>query len=214
MVKLLWANKYYGMEASTEDKILAAAKEIFIQKGYAGARMQEIADRAGMNKGLLHYYFKNKDKLFSAVFMEAFRKFAPRLNQIFEADMPLFEKIETYVDEYMDILLQNPMIPSFVIHELNQRQEEFVQEIMSNKDRPNPMKLIVQIQSEVQKGNIRDINPLHLVMNMISMCVFPFVASPLLKQLLQMDQKTYLQFMELRKKEISTFIIESIKIKK
>lgn len=200
------------MDTSTEEKILTAAKEVFVQKGYAAARMQEIADRAEINKGLLHYYFKNKDKLFNAVFMEAFHKFAPRLNKIFEADIPLFEKIETFVDEYMDILLQNPNIPSFVIHELNQKPEEFVQQIMSKKDKPNPMKLIVQIQSEVQLGNIREINPLQLVMNMISMCVFPFVAAPMLQHILHMDRKTYLQFMELRKKEVSSFIIESIKI--
>lgn len=197
----------------TEEKILSAAKEIFIQKGYAAARMQEIADKAEINKGLLHYYFKNKDKLFSAVFMEAFHKFAPRINQIFEADMPLFEKIESFVDEYMDILLQNPNIPLFVIHEMHQKPVEFIKNIMNDKDRPNPMKLIVQVQSEVQKGHIREINPLQLVINMISMCVFPFVASPLFRSILQMDQSTYLQFMQLRKKEVSSFIIESIKIK-
>jgi TetR/AcrR family transcriptional regulator len=197
----------------TEEKILAAAKEIFIQKGYAAARMQEIADKAGINKGLLHYYFKNKNKLFSAIFMEAFHQFAPRINKIFESDLPLFEKIESFVDEYMDVLLQNPNIPLFVIHEMNQKPEEFISNIMSSKDRPNPMKLIVQIQSEVQKGRIREINPLQLVMNMISMCVFPLVASPLFKNLLQMDQSTYSQFMQLRKKEVSSFIIESIKIK-
>ncbi len=197
----------------TEEKILAAAKEIFIQKGYAAARMQEIADKAEINKGLLHYYFKNKDKLFSAVFMEAFHKFAPRINKIFESDFPLFEKIESFVDEYMDILLENPNIPKFVIHEMNQKPEEFINTIMNNKDRPNPMKLIVQVQSEVQKGNIREINPLQLVINMISMCVFPFVASPLFKSILQMDKTTYLQFMQLRKKEVSSFIIESIRVK-
>jgi AcrR family transcriptional regulator len=201
------------MDISTEEKILTAAKEVFIQKGYAAARMQEIADKAEINKGLLHYYFKNKDKLFSAVFMEAFHKFAPRLNQIFEADMPLFEKIESFVEEYMDILLANPNIPLFVIHEMHQKPNDFIENIMKNKDRPNPMKLIVQIQSEVQKGNIREINPLQLVINMMSMCIFPFAASPLFQHMLQMDQHTYLQFMQLRKKEVSSFIIDSIRLK-
>jgi len=201
------------MDTSTEEKILLAAKEVFIQKGYAAARMQEIADKAEINKGLLHYYFKNKDKLFSAVFMEAFHKFAPRLNQIFEADLPLFEKIESFVDEYIDVLLENPNIPLFVIHEMHQKPKDFIEKIMKNKDRPNPMKLIVQIQSEVQKGNIREINPLQLVMNMMSMCIFPFAASPLFQNMLQMDQHTYLQFMQLRKKEVSSFIIESISLK-
>ncbi len=200
-------------DKGTEEKILTAAKEIFIQKGYAAARMQEIADKAGINKGLLHYYFKSKDKLFNAIFMEAFYKFSPRLNQIFEADVPLFEKIETFIEEYMDILLQNPGIPSFVVHELNQRPQEFVQQILTNKSRPNPMKFLVQIQSEVQKGNIREINPLQLIVNMVSMCAFPFIARPMFQSILQMDDSTYLQFMALRKAEVSQFILESISVK-
>ena len=81
-------------DSTTEEKILAAAKKIFVQKGMAGARMQDIADEAGINKALLHYYFRNKEKLFEVIFLAAAERLFPRINRIFEADMPLFERIE------------------------------------------------------------------------------------------------------------------------
>lgn len=200
------------MEASTEDKILNAAREVFTRKGFAATRMQEIADQAGINKGLLHYYFRNKNKLFHAVFDEAFDQFILRINEVFAADMPLFEKIDAFVSQYMAILIANPALPSFVINELNQKGEAFVKELMSRKNKPNPLPLIGQIQMEVQAGRIRAVNPFHLVLNMISLCVFPFVARPLFQGIAQVDDETYLNLMESRKPEIIDFIHNAIRV--
>ncbi|MCB0615728.1 MAG: TetR/AcrR family transcriptional regulator [Phaeodactylibacter sp.] len=199
------------MEVSTEEKILNAAKEVFTQKGFAATRMQEIADVAGINKGLLHYYFRNKNKLFRAVFDEAFSQFALRVNEVFAADMPLFEKIEAFVSQYMDILIANPALPSFVINELNQKGDAFVQDLMNRKNKPNPLPLIGQVQMEIQAGRIRAVNPFHLVLNMLSMCAFPFIARPLFQAIAQVDDETYLKLMESRKQEIIDFIHSAIR---
>lgn len=199
------------MEQDVTTKILEAAKEVFTKKGYAAARTQEIAEAAGVNKGLLHYYNWNKEKLFKAVFHEAFNNIALSVNSIFDADIPLFEKIEQFVHTYIDILLENPALPSFVINELNQNQEAFIQDILSQKELPNPMKLMVQIQMEAQLGRIREnVTPFNLFLNILSMCVFPFVGRPLIQRLIQIDDETYLQFMEQRKKEVTEFIIHAI----
>lgn len=199
------------MESDVTTKILEAAKEVFTKKGYAAARTQEIAEVAGVNKGLLHYYKWNKEKLFRAVFNEAFHEIALSVNNVFEADIPLFEKIEKFVTTYTDILLKNPHVPSFVINELNQNQEDFIADILSRKEKPNPMKLLVQIQMEAQAGRIRpDITPFNLFLSMLSMCAFPFVARPLLQQLVQIDDETYMQFIEQRKTEVTQFIIRAI----
>ena len=200
-------------EQNTESKILEAARQVFTQKGFAAARMQEIADVAGINKGLLHYYFRNKNKLFKAVFDEAFERFALKVNDIFAADIPLFEKIEAFVDQYMDIMLENPSLPAFVINELNQKGDEFVKGIMNRKHRPNPLLLIGQIQMEVEAGRIRPVNPLHLVLNMLSMCAFPFIARPMFQGLVQVDDATYLKLMENRKREVTDFILNAIRVK-
>ena len=199
------------MEIDIRTKILDAAREVFTKKGYAAARTQEIAEAAGVNKGLLHYYKWNKTKLFQAVFDEAFTKFALQINEIFEADLSLFEKIESFVDNYMDILLENPYLPAFVINELNQNQEGFINDLLGRKERPNPMKLLVQIQMEAQAGRIRaEVNPFHLLLNMVSLCAFPFIARPLLQRIVQIDEATYMQFLQMRKKEVTSFIIHSI----
>src|SRR6187402_2554521 len=94
-----------------QEKILAAARKVFTTKGMAGARMQDIADEAGINKALLHYYFRDKDKLFETIFMEEAQRFFPKINAIFQSDDPLFEKIEKFVNEYIDEMQENPYLP-------------------------------------------------------------------------------------------------------
>lgn len=198
-------------ETGTEHKIRAAAKEVFTKKGYAAARMQEIADEAGINKGLLHYYFQNKEKLFLSVFHEAFDQFVPRVNRIFDADLLIGEKIERFVEEYIEMLIQNPYLPAFVIGEMNRHPGEFVRGILSRKELPSPMKLIAQLQLEADAGRIRRISPLHLWMHIMSMCVFPFAARPMLQAIMGVDDESYLQFMRSRKKEVADFILQAIK---
>jgi AcrR family transcriptional regulator len=88
-----------------EEKILSAARKIFTTKGMAGARMQDIANEAGINKALLHYYYRDKEKLFETIFLAEAQKFFPKINAIFQSDDPLFLKIEKFVDEYIDEML-------------------------------------------------------------------------------------------------------------
>ena len=200
-------------EPGTEDKIRAAAKAVFTKKGYAAARMQEIADHAGINKGLLHYYFKNKEKLFLSVFHEALDNFIPRVNRIFDADIPLEEKIEQFVGEYIEILIQNPHLPAFVLNEINLNPEGFVRGILGRKELPSPMKLIVQLQMEADAGRIRPVSPLHLWMHVMSMCIFPFAARPMFQTVMGVDDEGYFQFMRSRKKEVTDFVLPALRSK-
>ena len=111
-------------DKNTEQRILDAAGEVFHSKGFDGARMQEIAQHAGINKGLLHYYFKTKDALFDAIFGIALNQIVSRINIILEQDLSLDEKIDLIVDQYMDLLLKNPMLPRFVLNELNKNADK------------------------------------------------------------------------------------------
>jgi AcrR family transcriptional regulator len=199
------------IEKSTEEKILAAAKKVFISKGMAGARMQDIADEAGINKALLHYYFRNKEKLFEMIFMEASQKLFPKINSIFEADMPLFEKIENFCEEYITIMSENPYLPLFVLNEINQDPENFMSKIWNKQKFPRPQKFLEQVEKEVKKGTIKKISPLHLLINLISMCVFPFVGKAMIQFTNDLDELQFRNIMIQRKKEIPKFIIDSIK---
>jgi AcrR family transcriptional regulator len=197
-------------DESTEEKILLAARKVFISKGMAGARMQDIADEAGMNKALLHYYFKNKEQLFENIFRRLTQGFWEQITSIFESDAPLFDKIKSFCSLYIDKVIQNPYIPLFVIYELNQRPAGFVKK-MFRSSMPQPQKLIAQIEDEVKKGNIRAVHPAQLVMNMISMCVMPFISKPLFMAIMNIDEKVFMELMQQRKTEIADFIIHSIK---
>lgn len=198
-------------DQTTEEAILAAAKKVFVQKGMAGARMQDIADEAGINKALLHYYFRNKEKLFEVIFMEAAQKLFPRINAIFEADQPLFEKIENFCDEYISIVMENPFLPLFVLNEINQDPDYFLRKVWTGKSKPNPAKLLEQMEKEVKKGNIKRVNPVHLLMNLISMTIFPFLAKPMFQKNLGMNETQFRLAMEERKKEIPRFIIDALR---
>jgi AcrR family transcriptional regulator len=198
-------------DQTTEQAILDAAKKVFVRKGMAGARMQDIADEAGINKALLHYYFRNKEKLFEMIFIEAAGKLFPRINAIFASDQPLFEKIESFCDEYITIIMENPYLPLFVLNEIHQDPEYFLQKVMKGNTRPIPEKFLVQIDKEVKRGTIKRVSPLHLLMNLISMTIFPFVAKPMLQKNLDLDELQFRSVMEQRKKEIPRFIIDAIK---
>lgn len=100
-----------AQERNTEELIIEAAKKIFVKRGLAGARMQDIADEAGINKAMLHYYYRNKEKLFEIVFNEAFSKVIGRLGNILNQPMPLEEKIRTLVEHYITNIAETPYLP-------------------------------------------------------------------------------------------------------
>lgn len=195
---------------TTEEKIFNAARIVFQKKGFAGARMQEIADEAGINKAMLHYCFKNKQLLFEAVFMNAFSQLAPKINTIFISEDSLFDKIRQFTHSYISFVMLNPYLPTFIIQEMN-NNPEFVLSFLKNENRPNPTLLIAQIEKEIADGIIKPINPKQLLMNMISMTVFPFAAQMMVKGMLQISDTEFNQMMEERKTSIAEQIINSIK---
>ena len=199
------------IEKSTEEKILAAAKKVFISKGMSGARMQDIADEAGINKALLHYYFRNKEKLFEVIFLEAAQKLFPAINVVFESDIPLFQKLERFCEEYITVMSENPYLPLFVLNEINQDPETFLTKIWGKQNLPRPQKFLEQIEKEIKKGTIKKISPLQLLINLISMIILPFVAKTMFQFNLHLDELQFRAAMQQRKKEIPKFIIDSIK---
>ncbi|RXK62730.1 TetR/AcrR family transcriptional regulator [Lacibacter luteus] len=196
---------------STEDLILDAARKVFVKKGMYGARMQDIADEAGINKALLHYYFTSKEMLFEKVFEEAAAHLFPKINAIFDSDDDVYTKIERFCDEYITVVLENPYLPLFVMNEVNQDPEYFLKKLWGKKNKPNPTKFMQQLDEEVKKGKIKPISPLQLMMNLISMVIFPFVAKPILQVNLGLDEFQFRHAMEQRRKEIPAFIIAAIK---
>ena len=196
---------------NTETEILIAAKEIFQQKGMAGARMQEIADKAKINKALLHYYYRSKKLLFEAVFKSAFSLLAPQLNKVLNDDSDLFEKIRKFTENYVSFVIKHPYLPNFVIQELN-KNPEFVQKLRSEKNFPSIEKFKLQVSDAINQGIIKPIEAEQLFINIISLNIFPFIGEPLLMTLVNVDKESYNKILENRKTEVAEFIINSIKI--
>jgi len=198
---------------NTETLILNAATAVFQKKGMDGSRMQEIADKAGINKAMLHYYYRSKQKLFEAVFKSAINLMAPKIIKIMETDEPLFDKIRNFTDKYITFISKHSFIPIFIIQELN-RNPAIIKDIFVSKfDNSVKLKLVTQIEELIKKGEIRPIKPEQLLVNIISLSVFPFIAKPLLSAVLQKDEKAYKAFLEERKTHVAEFVINAIKIK-
>jgi len=195
---------------TTEEKIFNAARIVFQKKGFAGARMQEIADEAGINKAMLHYCFKNKQLLFEAVFMNAFGQLAPQINEIFNSEETVFNKIRKFTDSYILFVILNPYLPAFIIQEMN-NNPEFVMSFLNHKNKPNPFPLLLQIEKEIADGIIKPIPPKQLLLDIFSMTVFPFAAKMMVKGIMQLSEAEFNEMMEERKTSIAETIINLIK---
>jgi TetR/AcrR family transcriptional regulator len=197
---------------NTEDQILSAAKNVFQRKGMDGSRMQEIADEAGINKAMLHYYYRSKQLLFEAVFKNAFALLAPQLNKILNDDDSIEQKVRKFTSNYISFIIKHPYLPYFIIQELN-RNPEFILKMLKSKSFPTIKKFNNQVKAEVKNGTIKPIKGEQLFINIIALNIFPFVATPLIKGLIDIDDKAFKGLMEDRKTEVADFIINSIKLK-
>lgn len=193
-------------ETSTELKIKEAAKEVFIRRGYNGARMQEIADKAEINKALLHYYFRTKEQLFQQIFDEVFEQLMPRLHAVLSKEAHILDKLNAFVAEYIGNFRQHPHIPLFIMHELSQNADRFVNRLVNKAAFPDIAALTVEMHQAMERGEIKTFPPIHLFINILAMCVFPFVAKPMLTQVAQIDEATWERFMDERIQIVQQFI--------
>jgi TetR/AcrR family transcriptional regulator len=200
-------------DGETEKRILDAAKAVFILRGTAGARMQEIAEEAGVNQALLHYYFRSKEKLSEAVFRDTAGRMFPALLQIVGGDLPLVEKIDRIVDTYLTTMSHTPFLPGYIISELHHHPERIPQLLgqVSGGDlatiaRPAFDKLEKQLASEARAGRMRRMNAAQFFVNLLSLCVFPFAARPMLRAALGFNDDDFAKFIEQRRKELPIYI--------
>jgi AcrR family transcriptional regulator len=194
---------------STEDKILDAARQVFHQKGFNGARMQEIANLAGINKALLHYYFRNKESLFEKIFNETFGQIASKLNEIFLSEMTLMTKIEIFVNFYINFISKHSYIIQFVINALQDKPDQLREIIL--KQNLSPGLLLEQVQKQLKDEMGLDIDPLHIYINILGLVIFPVVAKPLIQSIFAIPDDKMSVFLEERKKIVPTFIANALR---
>lgn len=181
-------------DLSTEEKIKEAARKVFTQKGYAATRTRDIAEEAGINLALLNYYFRSKEKLFEMVMLEKMQKFfgvlAPILN---DGATTLENKVESITSKYVDLLLENPELPLFVLSELRNSPEQFAK-IAQKSDFLNESVFIKQIEKKRP-----DVPPFQFFVSLLGMCLFPFLMRPVLQKMTHIKDKAFTQMMLERK---------------
>jgi AcrR family transcriptional regulator len=207
-----------AIDRDAEQRILDAAHTVFVRRGTAGARMQEIAEEAGVNKALLHYYFRSKARLGEAIFRRVAAGLFGRLGAILGGPATLDEKVRQVVALYLDQLSATPYAPGYVISEINQHPERARQlldaigqlraqaigeHFIATLDR--------QLKDASRAGRIRPISIDQFLANLASLCVFPFVARPMLCAVLQLDDRGFERFVRERKATLPDFILNALR---
>jgi AcrR family transcriptional regulator len=196
---------------TTEEKILEAAKKVFHSKGFEGARMQEIADEADINKALLHYYFRTKENLFNAVFKAAFGEIFAKLFMTIDSNEPLEKKLKNLINEYIGFLQENSYIPGFILAEMNQNPQKIL-EVFKSAPVP-PSMLFKRMKESIQDEKLENTDVRELFINILALCIFPIAAKPMLQYVFEFSDIQYDQFIEKRKKELPVLIMNTIRKK-
>ena len=195
----------------TEEKIFEAATDVFLDKGMDGARMQDIANRANINKALLHYYYRTKDKLFEAVYEKiaekVFSKFAP----VFNEKLSLEDKIRFFFNEHISFLQKNPRLPAFILNEINRNPARF-RKLINNIDINRLWSMLEeQHKEELIAYNFSHDKIPQLMTTIASMSVFPFAARGIFEAIFEKMDIDFNDYLEERKKFAADFVIKAIK---
>ncbi|HTL07966.1 MAG TPA: TetR family transcriptional regulator [Chitinophagaceae bacterium] len=200
-------------DINTEEKIKNAAREVFHKNGFAATRTRDIATAAGINLALLNYYFRSKQKLFDIIMLETLQGFVRSLLEVFNEEQSSFEKkLEIFAERHIELMRQHPGVPIFILSEIRSSPESLIQK-MGVVDLILKTAFVRQLRQGIKEGRFAPVEPLHVVMNLLGMTAFPFVAKPLLKEMGRMTDKEYDQLMLERKKMVPRWLIASLKAK-
>ena len=208
----LHKEKMAELDQDTETKIKKAAEKVFIERGYEGAKIRDIAEEAKVNIALVNYYFRSKEQLFKSIYMETFRAFFGQMVATLNEEAPLEVKVWKIVERYTDFLLTNPLIPIFILSELRQNSSAFFKELKV-RDMVQSSLLTQQLRQEAEKGNIRPIEPLQFIVSVLGSVVFPFVARPIISYIGDLDEAGFRKFMEERKRIAPEMIMSYLRLR-
>ncbi len=199
------------MERETRERILDAAHAVFLKKGTAGSRTQEIADEAGVNKALVHYYFGTKAVLADAIFERSMGTIMPRIFGILaDEERSLEQKVRDITREQIDFHSARPYLAGYVVSEMHAEPER-VASVFRKRGGPPLDVLRKQLREAARAGRMRAISAEHFVVNLMGLLVFPFALRPALSILVGIEPSEWPAFMEERKRLIPEFILAGLR---
>ena len=198
-------------DCKTEQLIKDTARRIFLKEGRMLATTQDIADTAGVNRTLLHYYFRSRDALFNIVFSEAVTKLRERIHEVIGASLVFRKKIENLLDVFYEELTELPYLETFIVLHLNQdhdKYEELFTKLPGGKERLK--NFLKEIQQEMETGNIPEMKPINYFINLFALMAYPFVARPIYKNIFDLTDTAYNKLLPERKEVIMSLLFKQV----
>ena len=202
-------------KTATEEQILKVAEEMFLAKGFNATSTSEIARLVGCNQALVHYYYRTKEKLFAQIFIAKVNTMLKSFKNIANTELPFMDRIKSYISDYYDFLTKNRMLPFFVLNELlmNTERRKFIrQNLMTNEAfRKIYYDFDASVRKAVDEGVIRKIEPLDLLMTIVSMVVFVFMSLPVYCDLLSLSEEERETYLAHKKQEVTELLLNSFR---
>ena len=188
-------------EIQTENLIKQKAKILFFQKGFLDATTQEIADEAGVNRAMIHYYFRSREQLLDVLLQENLKEKKEKIRKVLTAQIPFREKIANFIDTIVDYGLTYPYLDNFIISETARRPEKV--DVFCSMDRVKSSDLIrEQLEQEIASGKIAPISAEHFMINLSALCNYPLLAKAVLQTIHGMTDAASRKFLLDRKQII------------
>jgi TetR/AcrR family transcriptional regulator len=189
-------------DSDTKQRILAAAEAEFLARGYDRSRMQSIADRAQLNKAMLHYHFRSKDELFAQIFRHQAGKLFPKVEATLREQRDFIRFTCSFVDLYIAHLIEHPFLPLYLI-QVSTNHTELLQQVKVDF----PKRFVAAFEAAKKQKAIRPHNAHQFVVSLLGMCVMPFVGKNLVKGFLELDEREYHALMMARAEEIKRYVV-------
>ncbi len=197
--------------SEVKDKILKEAQKLFIENGFKGTSVRDIAKASETNVAMVNYYFQSKYNLFEIIFEEALDVLTKRIFDTITSDLPFFELIETWINTYYEILFEYPQIAAFILNEVSLNPEGLTHRIKNRNPYSSFNKIDTRIQEEVKKGTIRETPTADFLLNILSLCMFPFMFGNLAKTLMEIPQDIYDGLIANHRKYVVEFTINALR---
>ncbi len=183
----------------TEERILEAALHVFALRGKQGARMQEIADRAGINKALLHYYFRSKERLYDEVFGFVFRRLSSSFADTVDEAETFEQVLRLFIRQYITFIDQHIVVTRLMMNEILSGAEVLTRRIadfLNTAGATPPQVFLERMKQAIRSGEVRPLDPIQTLLTVISSCVFFLIAYPVVQAIdprAATDRQAYLE---------------------
>lgn len=196
-------------DCKTEQLIKDTARQVFLKEGKMLATTQDIADAAGVNRTLLHYYFRSRDALFNVVFKEALTNLRQRVQEVIGSKVEFRQKIENLLDVFYEELNELPYLETFITLHLNQEPDKYREMFVHLPGGKERLKCFLkEIQIEMEKGTIPEMKPLNFFINLFALMAYPYVARPMFLNMFDLSDTAFNKLLPERKGIIMSLLFK------